>query len=55
MCVNVVMASKTIVANLNQGEKLDGKNFDIWHRNIQYLLDELEVLETLTNSMDEPE
>jgi hypothetical protein len=34
---------------------LDGKNYDIWHRKIQYLLDELEVLETLTNSMEEPE
>jgi hypothetical protein len=29
VCANVVMASKTIVANLNQGEKLDGKNYDI--------------------------
>ena len=52
--VNVVMVSKTVVANLNRGEKLDGKNYDIWHRKIQYLLDELEVSETLTNSMEEP-
>uniref|UniRef100_A0A2N9HS45 Integrase catalytic domain-containing protein n=1 Tax=Fagus sylvatica TaxID=28930 RepID=A0A2N9HS45_FAGSY len=49
------MASKTVVVDLNRGEKLDGKNYDIWHRKIQYLLDELEVLETLTNSMEEPE
>ena len=49
------MASKTVVADLNRGEKLDGKNHDIWHCKIQYLLDELEVLETLTNSMEEPE
>ena len=55
VCVNIVMASKTIVANLNWREKLDGKNYDIWHCKIQYLLDELEVLETLTNSMEEPE
>jgi hypothetical protein len=54
MC-DVVMASKTVATNLNQGEKLDGKNYDIWHRKIQCLLDELEVLETLTNSMEEPE
>uniref|UniRef100_A0A2N9IEQ3 Reverse transcriptase Ty1/copia-type domain-containing protein n=1 Tax=Fagus sylvatica TaxID=28930 RepID=A0A2N9IEQ3_FAGSY len=40
---------------LQREEKLDGKNYDIWHRKIQYLLDELEVLETLTNSMEEPE
>uniref|UniRef100_A0A2N9H9T5 CCHC-type domain-containing protein n=1 Tax=Fagus sylvatica TaxID=28930 RepID=A0A2N9H9T5_FAGSY len=25
------MASKTVVADLNRGEKLDGKNYDIWH------------------------
>jgi hypothetical protein len=55
VCVNAVMASKTVVADLNRGEKLDGKNYDILHRKIQYLLDELEVLETLTNSMEEPE
>jgi hypothetical protein len=55
VCVNVVMASKNVVADLNRGEKLDGKNYDIWHHKIQYLLDELEVLETLTNSMEEPE
>jgi hypothetical protein len=55
VCVNVVMASKTVVAYLNRGKKLDGENYDIWHRKIQYLLDELEVLETLTNSMEEPE
>uniref|UniRef100_A0A2N9EHY7 Retrotransposon Copia-like N-terminal domain-containing protein n=1 Tax=Fagus sylvatica TaxID=28930 RepID=A0A2N9EHY7_FAGSY len=50
-----VMASKTVVVDLNRGEKLDGKNYNIWHRKIQYLLDKLEVLETLTNSMEEPE
>jgi hypothetical protein len=55
VCMNVVMASKTVVVDLNQGEKLDGKNYNIWHRKIQYLLDELEVLETLTNLMEEPE
>jgi hypothetical protein len=55
VCVNVVMASKTVVADLNQGEKLDGKNYDSWNRKIQYLIDELEVLETLTNSMEEPQ
>jgi hypothetical protein len=55
VCVNVVMASKTVVANLNREEKLDGKNYDIWHCKIHYLLNELEVLETLTNSMEKPE
>ena len=54
VCVNVVMTSKTVVADLNRREKLDGKKYDIWHCKIQYLLDKLEVLETLTNSMKEP-
>lgn len=49
------MASKNIVADLIKGEKLDGDNYDIWHRKIQYLLSEQEVLETLTHAMDEPE
>ncbi|KAM7465477.1 hypothetical protein LguiB_013039 [Lonicera macranthoides] len=48
------MASKSIVADLNKGEKLDGDNYDIWHRKIQYLLDEQEVLETLTQSLTPP-
>ena len=49
-CVmNVVnMATKNVVANLTKGEKLDGTNYDMWHRKIQYLLNEQEVLETLT-------
>ena len=55
MCVNVVMESKIVVADLNWGEKLDGKSYDIWHCKIQYLLNKLEVLETLTNSMNESE
>ena len=43
------MASKCIVADLNKVEKLDGVNYNIWHRKIQYLLNEQEVLETLTH------
>ncbi|KAK2971566.1 hypothetical protein RJ640_017935 [Escallonia rubra] len=48
------MASKQIVADLNKGEKLDGDNYDIWHRKVQYMLDEQEVLETLTAVMARP-
>ena len=48
------MASKSIVADLNKGEKLDGENYDIWHRKIQYVLDEQEVLEALSHSLTEP-
>ena len=55
-CVmNVVnMATKTVVADLTKGEKLDGTNYDMWHRKIQYLLNEQEVLKTLTNVMMRP-
>uniref|UniRef100_A0A2N9IJL4 CCHC-type domain-containing protein n=1 Tax=Fagus sylvatica TaxID=28930 RepID=A0A2N9IJL4_FAGSY len=49
------MASKGIAADLNKGEKLDGDNYDIWHRKIQYVLNEQEVLETLTHSLSAPE
>ena len=31
------------------------KNYDIWHRKVQYLLNEKEVLETITNAMVLPE
>ena len=48
-------ASKTIVADLNKGEKLIGDNYDIWHRKVQFILKEQEVLETLNHTMDEPE
>ena len=56
-CVmNVVnMATKNVVANLTKGEKLDETNYDMWHRKIQNLLNEQEVLETLTNVMMWPE
>ena len=45
------MACKCIVTNLNKGEKLDGENYNIWHCKIQYVLNEQEVLETLTHSL----
>ena len=56
-CVmNVVnMATKNVVANLTKGEKLDGTNYNMWHRKIQYLLNKQKVLETLTNVMMRPE
>jgi len=33
---------------------LDGDNYHIWHRKVQYLFGEQEVLKTLTQSMDVP-
>ncbi|XP_075663075.1 uncharacterized protein LOC142632583 [Castanea sativa] len=49
------MATKNVVVDLTKREKLDGTNFDMWHRKIQYLLNEQEVLETLTIVMMRPE
>lgn len=35
-----------IIAYMNKGERFND-NFDIWHRKIQYVLEEQEVLEVL--------
>ena len=48
-------ATKSIVADLNHGDKLNEKNYDVWHRKIQYLLEEQDMLETITQQMTEPE
>jgi hypothetical protein len=48
-------ASKSIIADLNHGDKLNEKNYDVWHRKIEYLLEEQEILETITQPMAEPE
>ena len=45
------MATKNIIVDLTKGEKLDGTKYDMWYRKIQYLLNEQDVLETLTNVM----
>ena len=34
------MAAKNVVADLTKDDKLTGNNYDIWHRKIQYLLNE---------------
>ena len=48
-------ATKSIIADLNQGEKLNEKNYDVWHRKIQYVLEEQDMLETITQPMAESE
>ena len=48
-------ASKSIIADLNHRDKLSEKNYDVWHRKIEYLLEEQEMLETITQPMAEPE
>ena len=47
-------AYKSIIADLNHGDKLSEKNYDVWHRKIEYLLEEQEMLETITQLMVEP-
>ena len=48
------LASKGTIANFNKREKLDGKNYNIWRYKIQYVLNEQEVLETLTHLLSKP-
>ena len=50
-----MVATKSIIADLNQGEKLNEKNYDVWHRKIQYVLEEQDILETITQLMAELE
>ena len=49
------MAFKGIVAELNKGKKLDGENYNIWHCKIQHVLNEQEVMETLTYLLSKPD
>ena len=49
------MASKSIIVDLNKGEKLNGDNYNIWNLKIQYVLEEQEVLETINVEMEEPQ
>ena len=48
-------ATKSIIADLNQSDKLNEKNYDVWHCKIQYVLKEQDMLETITQPMAEPE
>ncbi len=48
-------ATKNIVAELNQGNKQNYDNYQIWSVKIQHVLEEQEVLETLNLSMNVPE
>ena len=52
--VEMTSASKNIVAELNKGEKLNGDNYDIWYRKIQYILEEQKTLKALNNTLTEP-
>ena len=46
-------ACKNIIVELNQGEKQDGDNYDIWYRKIHYVLEEQKVKETVSHLMED--
>ena len=46
--------TNSIIVDLNQGDKLNEKNYDVWHHKIQYVLEEKEMLETIRQLMAEP-
>ena len=48
------MTIKNMIGVLSINEKLNDTNYDMWYRKIQYLLNEREVLETLSTTMVEP-
>lgn len=41
-----------IIVNLNKGEKFNGDNFNIWHQNVVFILEE--VIKALNNTMNQP-
>ena len=49
---SIEMVTKNVIANLTNGEKFDGANYDIWYRKIQYLLNEQEWLDHHIVTMD---
>ena len=49
-----MVASKSIIVDLNHRDKLNEKSYDVWHCKIEYLLKEQEILETITQPMAEP-
>ena len=53
-CSVEMAATRSIVADLNQGDKLNDKNYEVWHHKIQYLLEEQDMLEIISQLMVEP-
>ena len=48
-----IVITKSIIVDLNQEDKLNDKNYDVWHHKIQYLLEDQDMLETITQPMVE--
>ncbi|XP_065852339.1 uncharacterized protein [Euphorbia lathyris] len=51
----MTLASKSIVAELNKGLKLNGVNYEVWSMKIRHLLEEQEILDSLSSVMAKPE
>nr|XP_010906668.1 uncharacterized protein LOC105033512 [Elaeis guineensis] len=49
------MASKNNIADLNKGEKLDSKNYNIWRTKLYYVLEKQDVLEAINHAMTDPD
>ncbi|XP_075080296.1 uncharacterized protein LOC142165820 [Nicotiana tabacum] len=47
--------SKSIIADLNKGDKLNGENYDIWSRKMWYVLEEQDALESINHVMSHPD
>ena len=41
-------SNSATIGELNTSQKLDGTNYEIWHRKIRYLLDDNDLLEHMT-------
>ncbi|KAK2971857.1 hypothetical protein RJ640_000874 [Escallonia rubra] len=48
------MATKNVIAGLVKGEKLNGDNYDVWHKKMKFMLNEQELEEHLTKEMVAP-
>ncbi|KAK2966240.1 hypothetical protein RJ640_008223 [Escallonia rubra] len=48
------MATKNVIADLVKGEKLNGDNYDVWHKKMKFMLNEQELEEHLTKEMVAP-
>ena len=55
LCLVEIDATRSLVDDLNYGDELNDKNYDVWHCKIQYLLEEQDMLEIISQLMVELE
>lgn len=49
------MTLESIIVDLNEGKKLNCDNYDIWSSKIQYVFEEKNALEGITQFFNQPE